>query len=235
MNKELECKKYTLKELSEWFNCSYGSLRHQKDKKLEELKEYADFHMEKGKVVVDVVKCPEYVNPKSKANEIIQKYAMKNWNIGGPDTVSRNARLLIKEHEEVIFTVGTVAQKISIIKNELYGKLERFAHSTAEGSKGTSYRVYAKCWRDDRKPELMTQEEDIIFSREFKAMKKQAGDDTVSIYENFKELSKEEIYDIVKDGYKSTYITFLTKTAQLLHCDYLTIATVCINNADGAD
>lgn len=40
---KLENKVYTQKELAKWFNIKDNSFRHVKDKKLEELKEYADF------------------------------------------------------------------------------------------------------------------------------------------------------------------------------------------------
>lgn len=43
---ELKIGKYTQKELAEWFNISYNSFRVSRDKKFEELKDYADFEIE---------------------------------------------------------------------------------------------------------------------------------------------------------------------------------------------
>ena len=43
---ELQPKKYKQKELAEWFGINYNSFRMSRDKKLEELKDYADFEIE---------------------------------------------------------------------------------------------------------------------------------------------------------------------------------------------
>ena len=57
---ELTIGKKTGKQLAEWFGIEYNSFKNQKKKKLEELKLFAEFYEEKGKVVITKVIEPVY-------------------------------------------------------------------------------------------------------------------------------------------------------------------------------
>lgn len=77
--KELHTGYVSLKELSEWFGLKPETLSKSrtetKQKKMEILKEFADYHMEGKKIIVDEVKIPVY----SKAYGIIEEKFPKIW------------------------------------------------------------------------------------------------------------------------------------------------------------
>lgn len=64
--KELELKTYTQKELAEWFGITYNTFRMLKDKKLEELREYAEYNIINSKngrlkgIQITSIYCPIY-------------------------------------------------------------------------------------------------------------------------------------------------------------------------------
>lgn len=64
--KELELKTYTQKELAEWFGITYSSFRHVLNRKLEELKEYAEYDIINSKtgrlkgIQITSIYCPIY-------------------------------------------------------------------------------------------------------------------------------------------------------------------------------
>ena len=57
---ELTTGKKTGTELAKWFGISYGSFRNKKSEKLEELKLFAEFYEENGKVIITKVIEPIY-------------------------------------------------------------------------------------------------------------------------------------------------------------------------------
>ena len=94
MGKELKEGKITLKELAEWFGVSYDWFCHSKEKKMQQLKVFADYHLEpcgktgkKFNIIIDKVLCPEY----SSAYEEVRKLKPKYWDTHGTgvDTAAR--------------------------------------------------------------------------------------------------------------------------------------------------
>ena len=79
---ELTVGKKTGKELAEWFGTTVGHFRNTKAKKLEELKLFAEFYEENGKVVITKVIEPVY--QKGMANvkrKVIEKIEINPINI----------------------------------------------------------------------------------------------------------------------------------------------------------
>lgn len=80
----LEIKTYNQKELAEWFGITYNTFRMSKDKKLEELKDYAEFNIIKSKsgrisgIQITEIYCPIYY--KSNKEDFISFLSHpKNW------------------------------------------------------------------------------------------------------------------------------------------------------------
>lgn len=74
---ELTTGVWTNEMLAEWFNISAGTLKNTKKKRLEELKEYADFYEKKGKVVITEVKIQ--AERSLKKAEVVEQILELNW------------------------------------------------------------------------------------------------------------------------------------------------------------
>lgn len=105
---ELTKGKMTWRELSIWFGLKPDTLaKHpkSKEKKLEKLKIFADFHLnEKGKLIIDEVYIPEY----SKPFKIIEKEFLERWG-----NIKDSSGVVIQElKEKRIDTCARVAYDI---------------------------------------------------------------------------------------------------------------------------
>lgn len=103
---ELHLGKMTLKELSEWFGLKPNSIAKSSDaarnKKLEILKCYADYHWQDGKLFIDEIYFPVY----NKLPEVIEKEFQKRWgNVPNKDgTINSFTK---KERIDTVTRVGT--------------------------------------------------------------------------------------------------------------------------------
>ena len=76
--KKLNKGQITIVQLSKWFGLSPNTLKNNKksrEKYLERLKFYADYHFEGKKIIIDKVHIPEY----SKGMDIIKKDFFTYW------------------------------------------------------------------------------------------------------------------------------------------------------------
>ena len=76
---ELRLGKMTNKELAEWFGITPNTLSKYKDRKLKELEYFADFHEEKGKVVIEKIKNPVYTKKAELKQELLQRVFLEEW------------------------------------------------------------------------------------------------------------------------------------------------------------
>lgn len=112
---------YTQKELAAWFGFSYGSLRNNKEKYLEELKEYASYELtETGKINILYVKIPIYVKPDSNF-EKIKKNIPAYWNKNGLDKKVDVAKRIYSK-EELNIKYETTYSYVCKASNQLWGK-----------------------------------------------------------------------------------------------------------------
>ena len=114
MMHKLECKKYSNKELAEWFGVGYSTYRNKKEKYLEELKIYADYHLEgekTKKIVIDEVYVEEY-EPEMTTYEKVQSKVDLVWSDDGLDSCARVGdeiyELLVDEDENFKIKPSTV-------------------------------------------------------------------------------------------------------------------------------
>ena len=146
MGKELKEGKITLKELAEWFGVSYDWFCHSKEKKMQQLKVFADYHLEpcgktgkKFNIVIDKVLCPEY----SSAYEEVKKLKPKYWDTHGTgvDTAARVGNEMWRKEKTVNsrIKVSTCENYTKAVEREEYGSLLL----NTRGTKG--YRKYVYC------------------------------------------------------------------------------------------
>lgn len=162
MSTELKLGKMTMRELSVWFGLSPDSLsKHEssKQKKLQILKNFADYHFEGRFLYIDKIHTPTY----SKAYEIIEKEFDNTWGkIIEPDTQQVNS-VLKKMRIDSCARVGQtiwyknkeVQSQIKIKTAQTYTnkvKVERYGRNYINelGSKGYCERVWMN--RDETAP-----------------------------------------------------------------------------------
>ena len=106
---QLTVGKFKLSEIAEWFGIKVTSFNAAKEKKLEELKEFADYELvSTHQIQITKVKYPFYVKKNSKNYEIIKKQITKTWNPDGIDTCKRVSNQIYQEkHNELTLTEST--------------------------------------------------------------------------------------------------------------------------------
>lgn len=143
---ELHTGKYLNKDLAEWFGISQGSFNTKKEKKLEELKDFADFHLEGKKVVIDKVLIPIYSKRGSDAYQKIKEKIDEVWSESGLDSCSRVGEEIFYDlvENDVDFNLkNTTVYNYTIRgRNELYGK--PFGEAGTLGSC-----IYTWCKKDE--------------------------------------------------------------------------------------
>ena len=94
-NNELQIGKLTSKEFAQWKGVTEGTIKNNRQKYLEELSIFADFHLEGNKrkqIYIDKVHIPVYAKETDRlVNEIAAVFREKIWDKSGIDTVSNAA------------------------------------------------------------------------------------------------------------------------------------------------
>lgn len=125
MSKELELKVYSNKELAEWFGITANSFSNQKQKKLEELKAFADFEQvgnKQKKIKIKKIYEPIYRKRGSQAYEKIRKVFDKTWSEDGLDSCRRVCYQIL-DTQNLSFIEDETAYRYTLkSRNDLYGK-----------------------------------------------------------------------------------------------------------------
>ena len=160
---ELKLGKMTTKEIAEWFGVSYGSFRTLKNKKLEELKNYARFEEVYGGVDIKAIYRGVY---NKKDNQIRQIYQQGFEELRQPiDTVSNINEKIYEKYYDKLPTLSSAASgyRYAIeVRNANYGVPFKDI-----GAKGCCY--YLWCKVEQRNDEMyfiqFNEEEDKIKQR----------------------------------------------------------------------
>lgn len=194
---ELSCGIWTNKMLAEWFEIKEKTFSNTKKKRLEELKEYADFYEEKRKIIITKVKQAFYIKKRSESYKKIQELVEKNWSANGFDTCV-HVKELIKGDESLQnladATIYTYVRKAHI---------ENFGNPAKEdgGAKGVCYYKWGKRDKNDnKKPLYFTDEEKEYFFALIKKVFQTNPEETAkeqALYQAYKkkEIPKEEYYE----------------------------------------
>lgn len=161
---ELKLGKMTNKDLAEWFGISPNSLSKNITAKLEELKYFANYHLEGNKtkkVVIDEILEPVYQKRGSETYNKVKNNIDNVWDESGYDTCSRVGGAIYEklkgEDEHFNYALSTVVNYTRKGRNELYG-----VPFGEEGVLGSC--VYQWCKKDEEtgKIRALTDEENEI-------------------------------------------------------------------------
>lgn len=156
---ELKIGKMTSKELAEWFNVTPKSFTNSRLKKLEILKEYADYEVIRGGVIINKIYEPAFVKKSSKNYEIVKNAFEEVWNDNGIDTCKNVSDKISKAHKNELTIQGSTAYNYTrASRNELYGK-----PFISFGSKGSCQYIWAKETEDGYVP--FNEEEKAIYDK----------------------------------------------------------------------
>lgn len=156
---KLKIGKMTNQDLADWFGVTKKTITNNKQKWLTELKDYAKFYEEKGKVIITEVYQDEYMS-RIKINQIkIKKEFPKVWR--ELDTCKRaGAEIAQNLKNEIELSQGVVEKYTRLNRTELYGNPKDLEGGTI----GNCSYIWAKKSGDGANAvyELLTKEEEKI-------------------------------------------------------------------------
>lgn len=140
-----EGQKLSLKDIAEFFNISYGSLRNSKESKLEELKYFCDYHQEGRKYIIDKVKIDKYISTSARRKDTDKEIFIKGLGLVGQVTTLEDITHAVKAELPTTLVEGvefkTAYNRMSIAKGALYGKVSL---DYDNGERGHFEMVWAK-------------------------------------------------------------------------------------------
>lgn len=121
-------------ELAQFFGITAQSFRNNKEDKMKELKDYAEFEEIYGGVNIKKILVPGLYEKKvtSKARALIKDVFMQEWNPSGIDTCKNVSRKIYTKYKDELAVVESTAYGYTIIaRNEDFGR--PFMHGGALG------------------------------------------------------------------------------------------------------
>ena len=213
----------TNEELAEWFGVKLTSFKNTKRKKLEELKLFADFYEEKGKIIITEIYEPIYQKQQGKTKQMVISKIDQVWSEDGLDSCSRvgNKICELLEKEGIVRKPNTVIAYTRQGRNELYG-----IPFMNEGRIGKC--IYIWCKRDPKTGEysLLTEKEQVIKQN---LQTKYFGDATekqilVKGMVEAGEIRKEDAWDVLEEMTNmrtGNFMMFLKEIQEALHCQVI--------------
>lgn len=115
----------TMQELCAWFHIKRNTYYHSKEKKLEELKIFADFEKIYNGVNITNIKIPIYAKKGSRAYNIIRDNFSNTWHESGYDTAARVGSQIWRENTELqnMVSESTAKAYTSRVRTEFYGRV----------------------------------------------------------------------------------------------------------------
>ena len=224
MEQKIELKegKITNKDLAEWFGVKPKTLSQNKENKLKELKYFAEFYEERGKIVITKVLNPIYNKQVSKNYEIIKDSFTEEWAPNGLDTCNSVSNKIYGKHKNEL----TVTEKTTYIytlksRDELYGK-----PFNAGGTLGNCKYLWCKVVETEDHEVVLTEftpEEKLIKDKLMKKYFSTEVEKEVMVAEMVSngEITKEEGYDLLcemKHLNRSGFVAFKKELEQALNC-----------------
>lgn len=217
-NIELHEGKYLNKDLAEWFGVTQGSFNTKKDKKLEELKDFAEYHLEGKKVVIDKVLNPIYSKNGSKAYEMIKEKVDDFWSPTGLDSCKNVSAKIVNYYGSNLDVAARTAYNYTRQgRNELYGK-------PFEGGGSLGSCTYMWCKKDEEGMLVpFTPEEEQIKATLIKKYFGNADEKQIIVSGMVEsgEIKKEEAWDILTELTNmkgENFLNFLGELQERLDC-----------------
>ena len=222
--------KITLKELAKWFDCSYDTMKKTKDKKLQTLRAFADYHLEpcgktgkKSNIIIDKVYCSTY----SRTYEDVKKLKSKYWNKSGTgvDTAARVGDEMWRKENVINMRIrqSTCKRYTGAAEREEYGSVLK---PDVGGTKGYRKSVYCQRIFNDETKEyyyrpLTCDELNVLMSAIIDA-KIETGLDEMEMYDELYNHADEYSEDELKN---CVYETFKRKVPRAKYENFIGIAT----------
>lgn len=203
------------KDLATWFGVKPNSFAHAKQKKLEQLKKYADYEIINKKIKIKKVHIPYYSRSYTQILNSMDDY----WNEDGLDSCKR-VSYQIEQALDLPISLESIYTYTRKGRNELWGK-----PFMGGGPKGKCFYVWCKRQGEgiDTKYSLLTPEEEKIKKQ---LITKYFGDATekqilVQGMVDSGEIKKQEAWDILTsltNMQGSNFLCFLRELEQKLQC-----------------
>lgn len=213
------------KALAEWFGIKPDSIRsgNAKQKKLEELKEYCDFEINKSRVIIKKVYEDTYVKSKSKIYKIILKDLPNRIENNKPWTsVQMGDYYYCKHGDDLAGKLETYVDNTRKARNNIWGEPKKGSNIIY-----THCKMYRGISPKDNRYELFTEEERKIFSEVYSKYFKVLNAEESSHYLKYDD--EENALSYYKDmvGYKEDkYLEFIVELTHILNCDWIVRATI---------
>lgn len=107
--------KLTLKDLAVFFNISYSTIKHTKEKRLQLFNSFCDYHLEGKKIVIDEVIFSTYEKYQ------IDAYRILSYLYGRLSDAEKQEQLDIEERDETNYRMNSFSGMASVLK-EIYSK-----------------------------------------------------------------------------------------------------------------
>lgn len=208
-------------DLAKWFGITPSSFSHNKTKKMEELKIFADYHLEGDKIYIDKVLIPIYSKQGSRIYQKIKEEVPKTWNKSGLDTCKNVSYKIyqkkIKNKESI--TENTTYVYVIRARNELFGKPLQ-----GHGSLGECRYILCKKL-DDGECAFFTEEEETIKKKLLKKYFSTTDEMTVIVNNMVKnkEIKKEEAWLVYEEmvDMQNNYPAFLAEFSEAIECQVI--------------
>lgn len=193
---ELKLGYMTNAELAEWFGIKPNSFRNTKTQKLEELKRFAEFEVEKTKVRITKIYKSVYVKKKSADYSIVKEEFTQVYNKSKIDTASNvSKKIYNKRKNDLTIKESTTYEYTRAARNELYGK-----PFVGCGEKGVCRYIWAKQISEGQY-ERFNDTEQAIYKRLLVKYFKGADEKTIFVRDMIKrgEITEEEAWGVYED------------------------------------
>lgn len=183
-------------ELAEWFGIKPNSFRNTKTQKLEELKRFAEFEVEKTKVRITKIYKSVYVKKKSADYSIVKEEFTQVYNKSKIDTASNvSKKIYNKRKNDLTIKESTTYEYTRAARNELYGK-----PFVGCGERGVCRYIWAKQIGEGQY-ERFNEEEQAIYKRLLVKYFKGADEKTIFVRDMIKrgEITEEEAWGVYED------------------------------------
>jgi len=219
---ELKTGKITIRELADWFGITSHSLSQTKARKLKELRNFANFHLDGNKIIIDEVIISKYNKQVSQNYSKVKDRVDPTWSETGLDSCRRVSQViyteLVQKDKDFVLQDTTVYDYTRRARNELYGK----PFDLIGGELGKCEYVWCKRNADGSYDFLNEEEKNI----RDKLIKKYFGDTTqkqlfVKQMIQDGEITKEEAFEYLEKITNMTdnkYLDFLRELQAAIGC-----------------
>lgn len=222
---ELKLGYMTNAELAEWFGIKPNSFRNTKTQKLEELKRFAEFEVEKTKVRITKIYKSVYVKKKSADYSIVKEEFTQVYNKSKIDTASNvSKKIYRKRKDDLTIKESTTYEYTKAARNELYGK-----PFVGCGERGVCRYIWAKQIGEGQY-ERFNEEEQAIYKRLLVKYFRGTDEKTIFVRDMIKrgEITEEEAWGVFSDMMNLDYgfMNFKIEMEEAVGCPIVRVTEI---------